>query len=155
MRSGPRRGRARPGWRGIILDTTRDVARILGILLKARILRIGVTICAVMAVLALSILPATHLHRSISGNALIHSHLIDDPLEHAGTLDHGDHHGVRTFAPVFTTERTTHAVAMLAAASPVFLVTVERRSLGYTETLDAPVIHGPPLRIPSLRAPPA
>jgi len=120
-------------------------------LLKARILRIGVTICAVMAVLALSILPATHLHRSISGNALIHSHLVDDPLEHAGTLDHG----VRTFAPVFTTERTTHAVAMLAAASPVFLVTVERRSLGYTEALDAPVIHGPPLRIPSLRAPPA
>jgi hypothetical protein len=131
------------------------MARILGILLKGRIVRIGVTICAVMAVLALSILPATHLHQSISGKALIHSHLIDDPLEHAGTLDHGDHHGVRTFAPVFTTERTTHAVTTLAVGSAVFLVTPERRSLGYTEALDAPVIHGPPLRIPSLRGPPA
>jgi hypothetical protein len=131
------------------------MARILGILLKGRIVRIGVTVCAVMAVLALSILPATHLHQSISGKALIHSHLIDDPLEHAGTLDHGDHHGVRTFAPVFTTERTTHAVTTLAAGSAVFLVTPERRSLAYTEALDAPVIHGPPLRIPSLRGPPA
>ena len=101
-------------------------------------------------------MPATHLHRSISGTPLVHSHLIADPVEHAGTLDHGDHHGAQVFAPVFTVERTSHPVAAPAVLTAVFLlVEPKTQSLAYTDALEAPVIHGPPLRGVSLRAPPA
>ena len=123
--------------------------------MKRRFLRIGVTVCAIAAVLALSIVPAAHVHQTLSGKPLIHSHFIDDPLEHAGTLDHGDHHAVRTFASVFMPERTTDSVPLLTAVAVFVLTTPETRSLGYSDALDAPVIHGPPLRVVSLRAPPA
>lgn len=35
------------------------------------------------------------------------------------------------------------------------LAAVEPRPLAYNDALEAPVIHGPPLRVVSLRAPPA
>jgi hypothetical protein len=108
-----------------------------------------------MAVLALSILPVPHLHQSISGKMLVHSHLESDPVEHAGTLDHGDHHGVRTFPPVFTVDRTTDALAVFLVVTAFIGVKPEARSLAHIDALDAPVIHGPPLRGLSLRAPPA
>lgn len=137
------------------LDTGGELARILEVLLKRRILRIGVTVCAVAAVLALSMVPTTHVHQSLSGKPLVHSHFINDPVEHAGTLDHGDHHGVRTFASVFMAERTTNSVPVLTTVAVFVLARPETRSLGYRDALDAPVIHGPPLRVLSLRGPPA
>ena len=137
------------------LDTEGELARILEVLLKRRILRIGVTVYAVAAVLAVAVMPAPHMHQSASGKPLVHSHLINDPVEHAGTLDHGDHRGVRTFAPVFLAERTANSVPALTTVTLFVLATPETRSLGYSDALDAPVIHGPPLRVLSLRAPPA
>ena len=113
------------------------------------------TVYAVAAVLALAVMPAPHLHESVSGKPLIHSHLINDPVEHAGTLDHGDHRGVRTFAPVFMAERTTNSVPALMAVAVFVLAKPETRSLAYSDALDAPVIHGPPPRVLSLRGPPA
>jgi len=110
----------------------------------------------VVAVLALAVMPAPHLHRSISGKPLIHSHLIADPIEHAGTLDHGNHYGVRTLGPMFTPERTTDwGAATVEGTAVVRVMEPGRRSLGYLGTLDAPASHGPPLRVVSLRAPPA
>jgi hypothetical protein len=137
------------------LDSAARLPRILRVLLKTRVLRIGVTVCAVAAVLALSIVPATHLHRSVSGRPLVHSHLVNDPVEHAGTLDHGDHHAVGTFAPVFVGERILNAVPALTPVARAVLARPETRSLAYSDALGAPVIHGPPGRIISLRAPPA
>jgi hypothetical protein len=139
----------------LVIDTSGDATRILEVFLKGRILRIGGATSAVIAVLALSILPAMHLHRSTSGKSLVHSHLIDHPIEHEGMLDHGDHHGVRTFPPVFTVERPIDALPTLAVAIAVFLATPEPQSSGYSEAIDAPAIHGPPIRSASLRAPPA
>lgn len=127
----------------------------LEVLLKRRIVRIGVTVYAVAAVLAVAVMPAPHLHQSASGKPLVHSHLINDPVEHAGTLDHGDHRGVRTFAPVFMAERTMNSVPALMAVAVLVLARPESRSLGYSDSLNAPVIHGPPGRVLSLRAPPA
>lgn len=138
------------------LDTKPESTLILCVLLKGRIVRIGVTICAVVAVVALSMLPATHLHRSISGKSLVHSHFTADPVEHAGALDHADHNGVRTFVSVFTAERTTDPVMAPTVVTAVFLLAaVEPRPLAYNDALEAPVIQGPPLRVISLRAPPA
>lgn len=113
------------------------------------------TVCAVAALLGLAIMPATHVHQSLSGKPLVHSHFIDDPVEHAGTLDHGDHHGVPTFASVFMAERLTNSVPALTAVDVFVLARPESRSLGYSDSLDAPVIHGPPPRVLSLRGPPA
>lgn len=137
------------------LDIEGELARILKALVKRRILRIGVTVCAVAAVLGLAIVPATHLHQSLSGKPLVHSHLINDPVDHAGTLDHGDHHGVRTLAPVFMAGRTINTVPALVGVAVFVLAQPEPRSLAYSDALDAPVIHGPPPRVLSLRGPPA
>lgn len=104
--------------------------------------------------LGLGWFPAAHAHKLISGKTLVHSHLIADPVEHAGTLDHGDHHGVQTLVPSFTIERILQ-VAVPVVLSAVVLVLPETRPLSRVNALDAPVIHGPPLRVQSLRAPPA
>src|SRR5215208_7607533 len=118
-------------------------------------LRIGVTAVAVCAVVGLSVLPVAHAHTSLSGRTFVHSHLNGDPGEHSGTLDHGDHHGGLTFARTFTIERTLKVTApsLLSAAVDA---RPESRPLGRVQAPDyAPVIHGPPLRPHSLRAPPA
>ncbi len=99
-------------------------------------------------------LPAAHAHTLSSGKTLVHSHLISDPIEHAGTLDHGDHHGVATFVPSFTIERTLE-IGVPVVVGVVVLTLPETRPLSHVDALDAPVIHGPPLRVQSLRAPPA
>ena len=106
------------------------------------------------AVLGLAVFPAAHAHTSLSGKTFVHSHLMTDAVEHVSTLDYGEHHDVPTVAPIFTIERS------LQIAAPVLLGALvvsppEARRLGHVEALDAPVIHGPPLQVLSLRAPPA
>ena len=113
------------------------------------------TAVAVCAVVGLSVLPVAHAHTSFSGKTFVHSHLIDDPVEHSGTLDHGDHHGRPALARTFTIERTLKvtAPALLSAAA---YTRPESRPLGRVQAPDDhEVIHGPPLRAVSLRAPPA
>jgi hypothetical protein len=122
--------------------------------LRARSTRIVVTVCAVAATLALSILPADHVHETYSGRPIVHRHLIDDAAEHAGSIDHGDHHGVRTLEPTFVSERQYDVDRPLIAVA-VDLVAPESRLVGRVEPLDAPLAHGPPIRCSSLRAPPA
>jgi hypothetical protein len=137
------------------LDIVREWARILRTLLKKRFLRIGVTAFAVAAVLALAIVPAAHLHQSLVGKPLIHSHFLDNPVEHAPTLDHSDHHAVTTFASVFIAERTAHSVPAFTTITLFVLPTSETQLRGFRDVLESPVIHGPPLGVLSLRAPPA
>jgi hypothetical protein len=124
-------------------------------LLKRQFLRLGATIAAITAVLALSILPGAHLHQSISGTPLIHSHFHDDPIEHAGTLDHGDHRGVRTLASVFSAERTEDSVPAYTIIGMLSVAMPEAAPVRLSDALDASVIHGPPRSVLSLRAPPA
>ncbi len=124
------------------------------LVLKARLVRIVVTVCAVAATLALSILPAEHLHESYSGRPIVHRHVIDDPAEHAGTIDHGDHHGVKTLEPTFVAEREYDVDRPLVTVELV-LVAPEPRFIGRVEPIAARLTHGPPIRVRSLRAPPA
>lgn len=122
--------------------------------LKARSLKIVVTVCAVVATLAVAMLPAEHVHETYSGSAIVHRHVIDDAAEHAGTLDHGDHHGVKMLDSTFVSERQYDIDRPLIAVALV-LVAPERRLVARVEPIDAPVAHGPPIRSSSLRAPPA
>jgi hypothetical protein len=137
------------------LDTVGQSARILRVLVKGRILTIGAAVCAAAAVLALGIMPPTHLHRSISGTLLVHSHLINDPVAHAGTFNSGDDHGEPTFATVFVAERTATPGPAFTAVAAFVLARPQPRSLSYRNGSDAPVIHGPPRAVLSLRAPPS
>ena len=120
---------------------------------KSRRFRIAVTLLAAFAATALAVLPAVHVHQKASGGTLVHSHVVAVTGQHAG-LEHGDHHdGLPTLEPAFTFVRTVHVEApnvgapRLLVAPPV--VGVRRAAL-----FDAPVLHGPPPRILSPRAPP-
>ena len=124
------------------------------LVLKARLVRIVVTVCSVAATLALSIVPAAHVHESYSGRLIVHRHVIDDAAEHAGTIDHGDHHGVRTLEPTFVSERQYDVDRPLITVELV-LVAPEPRFVGRVEPIAARLTHGPPIRSGSLRAPPA
>lgn len=112
------------------------------------------TVAAVCAVLGLGLLPAAHAHTLTSGETFVHSHVTGDPAGHDGTLDHGDHHVVPASVPSFTVERTLRIAAPVVPAVAV-LAAPDTRPPGPVQALDAPVIHGPPLRVRSLRAPPA
>jgi hypothetical protein len=118
-----------------------------------------VTACAVAATLALSVLPAEHVHESDSGRPLVHRHAVEDAAEHArtehaGTVDHGDHHAVGTADATFVAERQ-HDLERPAVTVIPPLVAPERRLVGHVALLDDPVAHGPPIRVGSPRAPPA
>ena len=139
-----------------ILDTSQQRPHILDALLNRRGTRIGVALSAVAAVLALSILPAGHVHQSIDTGAVVHTHLIKNGAPHdALGLDHGDHHNARTVHPTFTAERTMRFDAAPALLVAVVLETPRVSTRAHVDAVDDPVIHGPPLRVPSLRAPPA
>ena len=138
----------------MFLDRRTADARILKALLKARALRIGVTVCAIAGLLALSVLPVAHVHESSSGRTLVHSHIVDDAAEHAGTIDHDGHHGITTLDPTFVSERQYGVDHPLIAVAFVILAP-ERRLAGRVDPADAPVAHGPPIRAGSLRGPPA
>ena len=122
--------------------------------LKARAVRIVVTVCSVAATLALPMLPPEHMHETYSGRPILHRHIIDEPAEHAGAIDHGDHHGVKTLEPTFVSERQYNIAGPLMSVALV-IIAPERRLVGRPEAIDAPVAHAPPIRLDSLPAPPA
>jgi hypothetical protein len=131
-------------------------------LLKASLLRIGVVVCAIAGLLALSGLPPEHLHVSSSGRALAHRHVIDhaissrDAVDHGGpsAADRGDHRGVTILEPKFVPERQQHVERYLIKVDFV-LIAPEPRPVNGVEPIDALEAHGPPIRTESLRAPPA
>jgi hypothetical protein len=122
--------------------------------LKARLVRIVVTVCSVVATLGLSMLPPEHVHESYSGRAIVHRHVIEGPAEHAGSIDHGDHHAATTLEPTFVAERHYDVDRPLVTVALV-LVAPEPRFLGRVEPIAPRLTHGPPIRVRSLRAPPA
>lgn len=129
---------------------------ILETLLKRRTIRVVATLWAVLAVLTFAVLPAAHLHRSASGSALIHSHVLSHPVQHAGMVDDGDDHGGRTLGVVFTLSRAVDGGIPAAVPAAGFLLGApETQSRSFSNALEAPVIHGPPRSAVSLRAPPA
>ncbi len=69
------RGRYRPE-RPHILTSRRTNPVYSNLVLKARLVRIVVTVCSVIATLGLSMLPAEHVHESYSGRAIVHRHAI-------------------------------------------------------------------------------
>ena len=137
-----------------------------GLLLKASPLRIVVTAGAVIAVFGLSLLPAEHLHASPSGTAVVHRHVVDDPSEHpeatlhhddhapVTTLDHDAHSSVTTVDSAFNAQRQ-YSVARPLIPAGLLDIARDRRFSGRVDRLDVPRSHGPPIRVRSLRAPPA
>ena len=111
--------------------------------------------------LGLSMLPAVHVHDSVSGQTVAHRHVVDeasdhdDALAHTGSsLDHGDHHAAKTLEPTFVAERPfdlDHPVVTVR----VVLAELDRRVVGQVDPPDGVMTHGPPIRVDSLRAPPA
>ena len=124
------------------------------ILFNARPCRIVATIGAVAATLALSMLPTEHVHTSHAGRAVAHRHVIDDRPEHAGSLAHGDHGGVTTREPSFVSE-LQHAVNRPLITVEMVPAVPARRSAGRVALIDPLMTHGPPIRVSSLRGPPA
>ncbi len=122
---------------------------------KGRLATLVVTVCSVATTLALSILPAEHLHESDTGRPTVHRHVIDHTAEHAGAIDHGGHHDVKTLDdPLFVSERQ-YSVDRPQFTGALLLVAPERRPVGRVEPIDAPLAHGPPIRVGTLRGPPA
>jgi hypothetical protein len=123
-------------------------------LLKARGTNIGVALWAVIALLAFSVQPLAHAHARESGATLVHSHLVHDDGDHGSTLNHGDHHAAKTLSPTFVPQSRVEVMAppapLIALITPV-VAAISSRCSWQDETL----IHGPPIRPQSLRAPPA
>src|SRR5215211_5441240 len=113
----------------------------------------GMAIYAIAAMLALSALPAEHLHAS-AGGGTVHRHLVEDRAEHdSHVVSHGDHGAATTLEPSFDTPRP-HAVAGPSTAWSVVLV-APMRPRGTVWPVDARLTHGPPIPFDSLPAPPA
>lgn len=120
-------------------------------------------LCAVAAVLALSILPAEHLHASAAGRSVLHRHVIDHEVEHnvhhsednSLSFDHDDHRYATILDPAFASQRQYRPERPLSTPAFGVVVVPERRIAGSAERIDGPPTHGPPIRIRSLRAPPA
>lgn len=112
------------------------------------------TLAAMFAMVALAVLPLSHAHRTASGHTLVHSHVAPEPADHVGMVDGGDHHDAESLAHSFTVEPTLRldAPALIAA---LVLVPPAEPSVGYVEPAVPRPTHGPPIRVISLRAPPA
>lgn len=124
-------------------------------MLKARSTKLGVAICALCAMVALSVLPAEHLHASDVSKSFLHRHVIDDGADHAGSsLDHGDHTSVKTLNPTFDVQRQ-YEVGQPLLAAELLVPRPDSRVTARVERAQGPPAHGPPIRIRSLRAPPA
>ena len=137
---------------------------ILGALISRRVPGLGVTLCAVAIVLAKAFLPAAHVHQSLSGEPIAHAHLAAEPADHADSvdheehgLDHGDHHhhDVLSLAQTYIVDSAPVLVAALVLLGTAFVPPPDVTNWRYATAFDAPVIHGPPVRVTSLRAPPA
>lgn len=123
---------------------------------QSRPLIIAVTVCALAAMLALSMLPAEHLHvSSESGHQVVHRHASDDADAHDGSsFDHSEPGSVTILEPTFVSERRYAGDRPLIT---VDLVVVEptRSVIGPMAAVDILKAHGPPIRAGSPRAPPS
>lgn len=104
--------------------------------------------------LAAWMLPAVHVHTSHSGQAVVHRHATEHSPHHPSqALDHDEHHVVTSPEPAYVSGR------QFAVDRPVLTVALvvepQLRVISRVAGLDAPLSHGPPIRIRSLRAPPA
>jgi hypothetical protein len=111
--------------------------------------------------LALSMLPAVHVHDSVSGETVAHRHVVDEDSDHddarahtGSSLDHGDHHAAKTLEPAFVSEHQFDLDHPVVTVERVVTVP-DRRFIGRVEATDDVMTHGPPIRVDSLRAPPA
>jgi hypothetical protein len=98
----------------------------------------------------------THAHEQMSGSLLVHTHQDTQHShhsDHSSTLDHGAEKQVLTASHAFKVERTVSFVPLMPAVDVSVPPEITVQSLSNAE--DDPVIHGPPVRVPSLRAPPA
>jgi len=158
------------------LDISTEPTAILKFLLKARFTRLVVVASALAAMLALPVLPPGHLHASDDGRALVHRHSISldsahgdatfghghatvDPIDATvdhddAILDHGEHSSAATVAASFDLQRSYHPDRPLTSPA-VVLIPPEDRLAASMERVSTPPTHGPPIRIRSLRAPPA
>lgn len=124
------------------------------LLLKNRPARIVVASVGVVSLLALSLLPLEHVHGARSGAGIVHRHVIDLATEHSGfSLDHGDHRSARTVVPAFESQRLDDAGNPMIEAAVVLLAPELTERPGYSDRIDSR-LHGPPIRLTSLRAPP-
>lgn len=145
----------RGGRHALVLDTRAQSSITCKALLNDRVKGIAVAVCVIAATLALGVLPGEHVHRSLSGPQEVHRHGIDLVADHDGSsVDHGDHHDVKTLEPTFLSE------ASYVFARPVVTVDVMPAApvlqfAGRVESIDMPQAHGPPLHLTPSRAPPA
>ena len=126
---------------------------------RVRAIKAVATVCALAALVALSMLPTEHIHESHQGTQIVHRHMVDDAPEHSdsgyhGSIEHGDHLRVTILEPTFVPERQYDVERPLITVA-VAPLSPERRVAVGVDLIDDPVAHGPPLRVGSLRAPPA
>jgi len=122
---------------------------------EARHLRIGVSICAIVTVMATCMLPPAHLHTSNAGASIVHRHGADHTTDHhAGSLTRHDHRVATTFEPAFLSQRSFDLHPPLIAAK-LTVSAPESQFVGRIEPLDRQMTHGPPIRVGADRAPPA
>jgi hypothetical protein len=108
-----------------------------------------------IAVVSGSLLPAAHVHAESDHAVIVHRHLIDEvtPL-HEPSINHEDHRSVQTLDVVFVVGQAHHVHGSIAINA--FEPDAPRRvARGHVDALGDPVIHGPPGRSSSPRAPPA
>jgi len=114
-----------------------------------------VAVWAAASILALSMLPAEHLHTSDVERPVVHRHGLDDGAGSAGSfIDHDDHRSVSSSDPTYVPERQYDIDRPLITVELV-LIRPDRRFVGRVEALDPVMTHGPLIRVRSLRAPPA
>lgn len=123
-------------------------------MLRTRTTRIAVTIGSVAAIIALTLLPAEHLHHEERGPVVIHRHLPEQTVAHGGvSFDHADDDAT-ILEPVFVCGRQFVVVPPVTTAGEPVTPFVPR-CLGRILIADIPRLHGPPIRFDSLPAPPA
>lgn len=137
------------------LDIRTEPPGILEHLFKIRFIRIAVAISALPAILAFSLLPSEHLHASDAGTSFVHRHVIEHESEHgSASVGHEDHESATTLYSAFDFERRYHPVHPLTTPE-LLLRKPQCTQEDAVERMDPPPTHGPPIRIRSLRAPPA
>jgi len=131
-------------------------------------IRFAVSVVAVSALLLATLLPLEHVHASSDGTVTVHRHVGAHP-HHAESSshhhpapadqrltadDHDDHASARTIVPAYHAQRpyVVHHPAPLAAA---IVIEPDFRRDSAVQPLKSAPAHGPPIRIRSLRAPPA
>jgi len=125
---------------------------------SARVSRSAVSAISVIAVCVAVCTPhwaPAHAHEQVSGAPLVHAHQQESHSHDAdpNTLDHGKARDLVTVTTAFKVERAVELFPLMASAG--ILVPEDPTPQSLSAADDAPLIHGPPLRVPSLRAPPA